>query len=773
MAPTRKYPSGYLKRQRKRKIEQLTQSQKGAIDRFFLKEKEPQSSVDDLITEQQDDNEQLANDLGNDEIDDDLDEKDNHEDAPIVSGQPSEFNPSNIYDPQIWDSLDPKWIDFLAEKGPGRDLSIEKGPKDQFNRRFNAAFYTQYLSNGEKHDRDWLVYSNDVDKVFCFCCKLFKKGPLKGQLANDGYIDWTYLNVRLKEHENSFDHISNMTTWIDLRLRLQKNETIDKVVQDQIKKEKEHWRELLRRLISIVKYLAKYTLAFRGNNDKLYQENNGNFMGLVQMMAESDPLIKNHLQRFQNNEIRYHYLSHTIQNELILLISCEIKAAIIQKVKEAKYFAVILDCTPDFSHQEQMTLIIRCVDMNSTPVKVEEYFLQYLIVNNTSREGLFEELQNVLKVLNLDIDDVRGQGYDNGSNMKGRHQGVQKRLLDINPRAMYTPCGCHSLNLTLCDMANSCGKAKDFFGTVQRIYSLFANSTKRWLILKENIKGLTLKSLSTTRWESRVASVKAIQSQPLQIKKALLQLAESDNDLVTRSAAKSLATYDIGNFEFLLGMTIWYDILADVNEVSKDLQSKDMLIDVAIEQVQGLIAYFEKYRETGFAEAMINAKKLAIEMEIDPVFPEKRQVRRKRHFDENEGESSQPTEQSAEESFRVHYFLYIIDQAIGSLKRRFEEYQAYDDIFGFLFTSERLNSMDNNKLKDSCDRLQNFLKKDELFDVDGDALLVELKLLRERLPKEIKTSIDILNYLKRMRCFPTASVAYRILLTIPITIASA
>ncbi|KAM2007164.1 hypothetical protein ACFX15_002112 [Malus domestica] len=172
-------------------------------------------------------------------------------------------------------------------------------------------------------------------------------------------------------------------------------------------------------------------------------------------------------------------------------------------------------------------------------------------------------------------------------------------------------------------------------------------------------------------------------------------------------------------------MTIWYEVLAAINEVSKDLQSKDICINVAIEQVQGLIAYFEKYRETGFAEDMINAKKLAIEMEIDSVFPEKRQVRRKRHFDEN--------------------------QAIGSLKRRFEEYQAYDDIFGFLFISERLNSMDNDKLKDCCDRLQNFLKKCEFFDVDGDALFVELKLLQEPLPKEMKTSIDILNYLKRMR----------------------
>ncbi|XP_068336491.1 uncharacterized protein [Pyrus communis] len=127
--------------------------------------------MDDLITEQQDDNEKLVDDLGNDEIDDDLDENDNHEDALIVTDQPSESIPSNIYDPQIWDSLDPKWIDLLAEKGPARDLSIKKGPKDQFNMRFNVAFYTRYLSNGEKHDRDWLVYSNDVDTFVVNCSR--------------------------------------------------------------------------------------------------------------------------------------------------------------------------------------------------------------------------------------------------------------------------------------------------------------------------------------------------------------------------------------------------------------------------------------------------------------------------------------------------------------------------------------------------------------------------------------------------------------------------
>ena len=148
---------------------------------------------------------------------------------------------------------------------------------------------------------------------------------------------------------------------------------------------------------------------------------------------------------------------------------------------------------------------------------------------------MFDVLQNELKNLDLDVDNVRGQGYDNGSNMKGKHQGVQKKLLDINSRAFYSACGCHSLNLTLCDMAKSCGNAKDFFGVIQRIYTIFANSTKKWQILKDNIIGLTLKSLSSTRWESCVDSVKAIRFQIQEIREALLQVAESDNDPLTSS----------------------------------------------------------------------------------------------------------------------------------------------------------------------------------------------------------------------------------------------
>ena len=61
-----------------------------------------------------------------------------------------------------------------------------------------------------------------------------------------------------------------------------------------------------------------------------------------------------------------------------------------------------------------------------------------------------------------------------------------------------------------------------------------------------------------------------------------------------------MATYELEIFEFLLGVTIWYEILYAANLVSKTLQSKFTGIDVAIEQLQGLLSFFEKYREDGF-----------------------------------------------------------------------------------------------------------------------------------------------------------------------------
>ena len=67
--------------------------------------------------------------------------------------------------------------------------------------------------------------------------------------------------------------------------------TIDKAVQDLIDKDREHWRQVFGRIVSIVSFLCKNNLAFRESSEKIYEEDNGNFLGLIKMIIEFDLIM--------------------------------------------------------------------------------------------------------------------------------------------------------------------------------------------------------------------------------------------------------------------------------------------------------------------------------------------------------------------------------------------------------------------------------------------------------------------------------------------------
>ena len=88
------------------------------------------------------------------------------------------------------------------------------------------------------------------------------------------------------------------------------------------------------------------------------------------MLGKYDSCLEDHLRRIKNEEIRDHYLGKRIQNEVINLIGDAALKKIVNNVRNSKYYSIILDCTPDTGHQEQMTMILRICNIVSTPVEI-------------------------------------------------------------------------------------------------------------------------------------------------------------------------------------------------------------------------------------------------------------------------------------------------------------------------------------------------------------------------------------------------------------------
>lgn len=306
--------------------------------------------------------------------------------------------------------------------------------------------------------------------------------------SREGLKDWENASTLLKIHENSQEHNANMATWKELEVRLAKGLTVDKQERALLQAERNRWREVLTRLVAIIQSLAERNMALRGKTNTLYDSDNGNFLMQVELMAKFDPVMMQHVHRVENDADNHtHYLGSKIQNELIDCISTRILEQIVEEIKTCKYFSIILDCTPDVSHKEQLSVIVRIVTQEDTP-QIKEHFLGFLVAEESTGESLSALILKRLEELNIPFEDCRGQSYDNGANMKGKNKGVQARLFQQNPRAFFVPCGAHTLNLVVADAAKSSTEAVGYFGYLSKLFTLFSASTHRWDILLKHVK---------------------------------------------------------------------------------------------------------------------------------------------------------------------------------------------------------------------------------------------------------------------------------------------
>ena len=151
-------------------------------------------------------------------------------------------------------------------------------------------------------------------------------------------------------------------------------------------RKKQHWRDILQRILTCIKFLVSQNLALRGHEENLNPRNDknvGNFLALIKLIAQFDPLLVKHVQHAEQNPGSVSYLSPEIQNEFIYILASTVKSKLLRNIRKSKYYGILLDSTPDLGHREQLSQIIRFVDVNfqTKQVTIKESFLGYIEIS--------------------------------------------------------------------------------------------------------------------------------------------------------------------------------------------------------------------------------------------------------------------------------------------------------------------------------------------------------------------------------------------------------
>lgn len=88
----------------------------------------------------------------------------------------------------------------------------------------------------------------------------------------------------------------------------------------------------------------------------------------------------------------------------------------------------------------------------------------------------------------MNLQDCRSQSYDTVANMSGCYSGLRTRIQNLNPLAIYVPCGGHSLKIVGCSIVEYINEAAMFFYYLEDFYTFMERSTRRWELITEKLK---------------------------------------------------------------------------------------------------------------------------------------------------------------------------------------------------------------------------------------------------------------------------------------------
>lgn len=676
----------------------------------------------------------------------------------VESGAPAPFVFNS--DPAFW-VINEELRDYVCTndviQNVDSDLNQSKRQYADKVRCLSKSLFFKNHQNGEIKNRTWLVYSPSKGCVFCVPCMLFGQFDVSNAFCN-GFNDWKNANQRVLEHENSLNHKNSLGK---LKISGVKGR-VDVQLAEELEQEIHYWREVLKRVVAAVKYLTVQGLDLRGTNEHLNRLDCGNFLGLLQFLAEFDPFMAEHLRQFADKDSgSTSYVSKTTCEELIALMADKVTNEILKEVKEAKYFGIILDSTPDISNVDQLTFVLRYVTSDGVPI---ERFICFVPNVGHKAEEIVNAVLELYRKSNLDISSFRGQSYDNALNVSGVYSGVQARIKELSPLAEYVPCAAHSLNLVGSCAAESCLEAVSFFGLLQALFNFFSASTHRWGIL-QNKCTLKLQNLSKTRWSARHDACRAVAENREGILESLNEISNNiEEKPSTRNEASALKE-KFDSLETTLMSIIWSKILERFDKVNVKLQYETTELGKIITYYESLCGFLQELRET-FNSLESEAKgKCRKEYAADSGRKRKKSTK----LDDYSGQRSD-IEFTGSDNFRVNTFNVILDTLFSELKSRKKKYSQLHARFGFF---ETIKGMEASKVTEHARKLLS------VYPEDLEPVLVEECLhlkpfLVQNTPKDkgsmtLRDTLQVLRHFDAIEIYPNIDIALRMVLCAPAT----
>ena len=119
--------------------------------------------------------------------------------------------------------------------------------------------------------------------------------------------------------------------------------------------------------------------------------------------------------------------------------------------------------------------------------QVTEEFLGFVETESTTGEALATKFIVTQEEYGNVVAKMRSQGYDDAANMAGMHRGVQARIRQQTPGAIYTHCKGHNVNLAIV-YASKESLVRSMMDTLQQIAFCFNYSAKRLRVLQAELE---------------------------------------------------------------------------------------------------------------------------------------------------------------------------------------------------------------------------------------------------------------------------------------------